>query len=359
MPLRGVAGDTGKLGFMTAKNTTIIQQGNPDFRCKEIHHSKAIFQTLETANNGNFFRAKIATRNLENENSFFKFDKLNLETYLTNPVILYEHGHDLKVGNRPVGRTLQITRHGNDLIADFELFDQPADVRDVKQMWQNQQLAGASIGWSKIGEEQALIEWSLVSVPMDSQALRLNSKLEKKMEDEAIYKVKTKEKSVAAKTENAGTEAPAAMGAMGEEITRLNQLLNDLDAAVKELRASSAEPDEQEICKEEANLESAAIARADLIVAAKDLMGDDFDCAGKSPREIMTEIVGDSVKDAKNKSDDYLLACVHNMQASRHKQREKLRSTEQKASNARVSGGVPIDVMGIIGMALAKKSIQH
>ena len=111
---------------------------------------------------------------------------LSIENYAKNPVVMWAHdavGRSPS-GGLPIGRTLELnkTREGM-LVADFEFLADDQFAQRVKNAWDKGFLQAASISWlpleSAPGEAgrgrdtlAELLEWSIVSVPADPDALR-------------------------------------------------------------------------------------------------------------------------------------------------------------------------------------------
>jgi len=87
-------------------------------------------------------------------------------------------------GGLPIGRTLKLNRsHDGQIVAEFEFLDDDPFAQRVKNAWDKGFLRAASISWIPvesvpIGDgrwrdtRSDLLEWSIVSVPADPEALR-------------------------------------------------------------------------------------------------------------------------------------------------------------------------------------------
>ena len=87
-------------------------------------------------------------------------------------------------GGLPIGRTRELRRDGSGrLVADFEFLGEDAFAQRVKNAWDKGFLRAASISWLPIEGEPSeggrwrdtrsdLLEWSIVAVPADPDALR-------------------------------------------------------------------------------------------------------------------------------------------------------------------------------------------
>ena len=105
--------------------------------------------------------------------------------YGKNPVVLYAHdltGRTQSAG-LPIGRTRRLVRTADGrLRADFEFLPGDAFADRVRNAWRRGFLRGASIGWRIIESRPSggklvvtkseLLEWSIVAVPADPDAVR-------------------------------------------------------------------------------------------------------------------------------------------------------------------------------------------
>lgn len=108
-----------------------------------------------------------------------------LDNYTNNPVVLW--GHDYQRPESVIGRTLQLERQPDGIVADFEFRPStgPNDPQAiVLSLWENNFIRTASIGFQPIQAkpnefggvditEWEMLEWSLVSVPANAGALRI------------------------------------------------------------------------------------------------------------------------------------------------------------------------------------------
>ena len=135
---------------------------------------------------GNFYRVTIAANERVRQPPELDFGRLSTERYLRNPVVMW--AHDIsgrsESGGLPIGRTRELTRDGaGRLVADFEFLGEDAFAQRVKNAWDKGFLRAASISWMPIegGPSEGgkwrdtrsdLLEWSIVAVPADPDALR-------------------------------------------------------------------------------------------------------------------------------------------------------------------------------------------
>ena len=109
-------------------------------------------------------------------------DTIDFSNYEKNPVVLYAHDFmgRTESGGLPIGRTLKLVRAADGQIkADFEFLEGDPFAARVRNAWDRGFLRGASIGWrtepaARGGRspKSELIEWSIVAVPADPDALR-------------------------------------------------------------------------------------------------------------------------------------------------------------------------------------------
>jgi len=113
-----------------------------------------------------------------------------IENYMKNPVVQW--GHDYRSPWATIGKTDQLTVSNDAIVAEFTLRE-PANETDpmhiIRALWQQGLIRTASIGFNPVdgGYEQneeggldfkqwELLEWSLVPVPANQDALRLTVK---------------------------------------------------------------------------------------------------------------------------------------------------------------------------------------
>ena len=107
-------------------------------------------------------------------------DSIDFSNYEKNPIVLYAHDFmgRTESGGLPIGRTLKLVRAADGQIrADFEFLEGDPFAARVRNAWDRGFLRGASIGWrttepSGRAPKSELIEWSIVAVPADPDALR-------------------------------------------------------------------------------------------------------------------------------------------------------------------------------------------
>ncbi len=111
---------------------------------------------------------------------------LQFENYRRNPVVMWAHDSTGRSpsGGLPIGRTLNISRaEDGSIVAEFEFLEGDPFAQRIRNAWDKGFLQAASISWLPIESEPAaggsvrdvraeLLEWSIVSVPSDPDALR-------------------------------------------------------------------------------------------------------------------------------------------------------------------------------------------
>ena len=111
---------------------------------------------------------------------------LRFDNYRRNPVVMWAHDATGRSpsGGLPIGRTLSIDRSGDGgIVAEFEFLEDDPFAQRIRNAWDRGFLQAASISWLPIESMPAksggardvraeLLEWSIVSVPADPDALR-------------------------------------------------------------------------------------------------------------------------------------------------------------------------------------------
>ena len=131
------------------------------------------------------YSVTIFANELSRDGMSVDLDGMDFSNYEKNPVVLYAHDHlgRTESGGLPIGRTLRLARTSDGHIrADFEFLAGDAFAARVRNAWEQGFLRGASIGWRPLETRPAgrgaravrseLLEWSIVAVPADPDALR-------------------------------------------------------------------------------------------------------------------------------------------------------------------------------------------
>ena len=135
---------------------------------------------------GGQYRVTIAANEKVRQPPELCFGGLSTDNYSRNPVVMWAHdavGRSPS-GGPPIGRTLNLTKTPDGrIVADFEFLSDDAFVQRVKNAWDKGFLQAASISWLPVESvptenglwrdtRSELLEWSIVSVPADPEALR-------------------------------------------------------------------------------------------------------------------------------------------------------------------------------------------
>ena len=134
----------------------------------------------------NRYRVTIAANEEARQPPTLDFDGLSLDNYMLNPVVMWAHDVSGRSpsGGLPIGRTLELAKTDTGgLMAEFEFLSDDPFARRVKNAWDKGFLRAASISWLPIETAPArdggyrdirsdLLEWSIVPVPSDPDALR-------------------------------------------------------------------------------------------------------------------------------------------------------------------------------------------
>jgi phage head maturation protease len=152
-----------------------------------IIHKQIIAPEVKALENGSY-DIVISTDGVDRDGDVIEQDGWEFDNYLLNPVVLF--GHDYR--SVPIGMTNRLSREGGKTVANFT-FRQPANdfdpVLPVKSAWDQGMLRAASVGFRPKEAEpldkdddgwfapqrymkQELLEWSIVPIPANQEALR-------------------------------------------------------------------------------------------------------------------------------------------------------------------------------------------
>ena len=134
----------------------------------------------------NLYRVTIAANEEVRQPPELDFDGLSTENYAKNPVVMWAHDVTGRSpsGELPIGRTAKLAKASNGrIIAEFEFLSEDPFATRVKNAWDRGFLKAASIRWLPVEGSPAqggqwrntrseLLEWSIVAVPADPDALR-------------------------------------------------------------------------------------------------------------------------------------------------------------------------------------------
>ena len=157
-----------------------------------ITHTPVTLSDHETeepglAKAGHVYSATIFANELSRDGLSVDIDGMDFSNYQKNPVVLFAHDYSGRTESSglPIGRTLRLDRTPDGHIrAEFEFLSGDTFADRVRNAWNRGFLRGASIGWraiearpNRLGKgvrivKSELIEWSIVAVPADPDALR-------------------------------------------------------------------------------------------------------------------------------------------------------------------------------------------
>ena len=132
------------------------------------------------------YRVTIAANERVRQPPELDFEGLSTENYARNPVVMWAHDVSGRSpsGGLPIGRTLKLRKgEGGRLVVDFEFLSDDSFAGRVRNAWDRGFLRAASISWLPLAggptrdghwrdERSELLEWSIVPVPADPDALR-------------------------------------------------------------------------------------------------------------------------------------------------------------------------------------------
>ena len=132
------------------------------------------------------YRATIFVNERARQGPDLSVEGLQVENYMRNPVVLWAHDMNGKSESAglPVGRTNRLTNVDGRLEVDFEFLTEDPFAERVRNAWDKGFLKAASVSWLPLESEEGedgnqrdvrsdLLEWSIVSVPSDPDAVRV------------------------------------------------------------------------------------------------------------------------------------------------------------------------------------------
>ena len=261
--------------------------------CRKIMHRTHLLVTDRTAaEEGDGYRVVVSARNDEGMPEL-DLAQLNTDRYLANPVVLWQHD---QYEGLPIGRTTRLEMASEGLVAEFEFLPSDELADRVRNAWDRGFLGAASAGWKyEKDRTPTLLEWSLVSVPRDPEALRASHG--------AMLEHLLKEEAVSDKSQQPSTNHQAASG--GKIVVEEGVLggdeapLGEGEALLGEESSAAERPSEQE------QVRAAAQKRAELLIAAQRLVPDK-DFSTLSDLEILQAAVGDRVPEGHRGDESYL-----------------------------------------------------
>lgn len=303
--------------------------------------------------------------------------RLDLEPYKRNPVVFF--GHDRWTEPGVIGRSPSVTRNAaGHLEAPIEWL--PGDRRAgvIRNAWRRGFLRAASIGVREKanGAGHELIEWSIVPIPADPDALKesqrsfVNSLLtvekEAKVDPEEVKRLIRE-----ALAEGNGKDDKVDLDALTARLS--DQVKGQVEAALKARDDAQAEAEKERAAKEKAEKEKEeqakagranAQARAELLVDVRDLLPEGTETKDLSDKEIIVKALGDTVKDADKQTEDYLRGVLDQVVA-RRKAAGESQPQPTGGSPAPVPAGTfggralnAFDIRSKLGKAPALKTVQ-
>lgn len=228
---------------------------------------------------------------------------MDITTYMRNPVVLWSHERN----EPPIGRTTDLRRNKAGRIeADFEFAPNDQRSQALRNLWDRGFLRGASIGWRYTEEGRPeLIEWSLVSVPADRDAVRaavglLDDDRSNSMDNDELKQL------IAAAISEQAEKFGAEISAIHKSIAALTPVPEDpAESGEPVVRAAPKAPEPSDV-----TIRYEAAKRIALLQRAMPLMPDNMDTIRMTDREILLTAIGDELPNADQQSTDYLHATL-------------------------------------------------
>ena len=279
-----------------------------------MHRTHLLVTDRTAAEEGDGYRVVVSARNDEGMPEL-DLAQLNTDRYLANPVVLWQHD---QYEGLPIGRTARLEMASEGLVAEFEFLpgDELAD--RVRNAWDRGFLGAASAGWKyEKDRTPTLLEWSLVSVPRDPEALRAShgAMLEHLLKEEAVS---DKSQQPAANHQSApGGKIVVEEGVLGEAPLGEGEALLEEESIPQgaqgpigqspagPIGTTDLPPGAAGQSSDEEQVRAAAQKRAELLIAVQRLVPDsDFSTA--SDLEILQAAVGDRVPEGQRSDESYL-----------------------------------------------------
>ena len=294
------------------------------------------------------YRAVIAVNDDVGDGQPINLRGMSLDKYRSNPVILLNHDRWDRI---PIARTTNIEWTDRGLEAEFEFLPKDNEAAKVRNAWDRGFLRAASISVRPTDHGQhEMIEWSIVTVPADADAVRavqrsaINEILEHKKEEPEMTPEEIQSAIERALEAREGEKKPNA-----KEVTeRLAEVVKEQVATALNERNEAIEAK----TKAEADAKSAAEraevdaeARADLLVMVRSLIPEGTETKGKTAKDLLVLAAGDEVENAVERSEDYLLAKVEEISKRRNEASRKLGNYFPPATAGMKSMSKPMNVI--------------
>ena len=258
--------------------------------------------------------------------------RLGLTKYQNHGAVLLNH--EFSGVSLPVGRTESIGVDNQDrLVAQFRFLENDELADRVRNAWDQGIMRSASITVRNFAAgEQELIEWSIVSLPADVEAVaRSVSMAEKKSDVELSDGAKVYEK-VEAKAEAGGNDQ------LQELIARMAKLEETMAGLQKDIESKTEEANDA------TQRADAVESKVSLLHAFGELLPDDTSVRSMSEHDILVSVVGDTVPDATSRSTGYLMAKAEGILAERQAAKKAIAEVKPEAVSKRAIGNVT-DIM--------------
>tara|TARA_Y100000310_G_scaffold290566_1_gene317865 strand:+ start:1498 stop:2322 length:825 start_codon:yes stop_codon:yes gene_type:complete len=172
---------------------------------EQRHRREVVLERQESPTQG-AYRATIFVNERARQGPDLSIEGLQTENYMRNPVVLWSHDMSGKTeaAGLPIGRTNRMTNTDGKIEVDFEFITDDPFADRVRNAWDKGFLQAASVSWLPLESEQGedgnqrdirsdLLEWSIVSVPSDPDAIRqahsrmMEGLLTERVDDEDVW----------------------------------------------------------------------------------------------------------------------------------------------------------------------------
>jgi hypothetical protein len=200
----------------------------------------------------NLYQVTIAASERIRQPPELDFAGLSTENYGKNPVVMWAHdvAGRSESGGLPIGRTLKLVKADDGrVVADFEFLSGDPFAERVKNAWDKGYLRAASISWLPVeggpteggrwrDTRSELLEWSIVAVPADPDAVRESHR--RMME--AYFLEPYEELGAGASPGTAGLGRQSEVGAVGLDEAGLREVLDAVRAVRTALEVGLEKP---------------------------------------------------------------------------------------------------------------------
>jgi len=213
------------------------------------------------------YRATIFVNERARQGPDLSIEGLQTENYMRNPVVLWSHDMSGKTeaAGLPIGRTNRMTNTDGKIEVDFEFITDDPFADRVRNAWDKGFLQAASVSWLPLESEQGedgqqrdirsdLLEWSIVSVPSDPDAVRqahsrmMETMLTDAVSDTDVWAAYRQEEEEEEAEEPAAEEKPEPCWVANEDCV--------IRAAMKEAEGAEEAEESQEPEAEESSVDA-------------------------------------------------------------------------------------------------------